>query len=70
MEDKQTVLVLNTKKVGEYRKDSAYYEYLGVPAKDAKILSKVVSSARFLDNGLQLFHFQFGVNSIIELIPG
>lgn len=69
-EDGQTDLVLDTKKIGKYRKDSAYYEYLGIPEKDAKILSKVVASARFLDNGLHISHFQFGVNSIIELIPG
>lgn len=66
------VLVLNTEKIGnKHRKDSAYYEYKGIPEKDAKILSKVVVSARFLDNGIRVpfIGYKIGVNTFIELIP-
>ena len=68
----QAVLILNTQKIGKkHRKDSAYYEYKGIPEKDAKILSKVVFSARFLDNGISvpLIGYKIGVNTFIELIP-
>lgn len=68
----QTVLVLNTQKTAKkHRKDSAYYEYKGIPEKDAKILSKIVVSARFLDNGIRIpfIGYKIGVNTFIELIP-
>ena len=54
----------------DHRKDSAYYEYKGIPEKDAKILSSVVQCARFLDNGIRVAGFKFGVNTFVELIPG
>lgn len=69
MEDGCSVFILG-KVAKDHRKDSAYYEYKGIPAKDAKILSSVVNSARFLDNGISLGGFKVGVNTFIELIPG
>lgn len=72
-EDGQLVFFLNDHEIANnHRKDSAYYEYMGVPEKDAKILSSVVASARFLDNGIRLpvVGYKIGVNTFIELIPG
>lgn len=53
-----------------HRKDTAYYMYMGIPKKDAKILSGVVQRARYLDNGMSLMGYKIGVNTIIEAIPG
>lgn len=72
-EDGQLVFFVNDHEIANnHRKDSAYYEYMGVPEKDAKILSSVVASARFLDNGIRVpvVGYKIGVNTFIELIPG
>ena len=66
------VLFLDTDHIAkDHRKDSTYYEYLGIPKKDAKTLSHVVSCARFLDNGISVpvIGYRIGVNSIVGLIP-
>lgn len=70
-ENGQLVFSLNDRNIAnDHRKDSAYYEYKGVPEKDAKILSSVVRSARFLDNGFRIpYVCHIGVSTFIELIP-
>lgn len=67
----QSALFLNDKNIAKHRKDSAYYEYKGIPKKDAKILSHVVFWARFLDNGISApgIPFKLGVSSIVGIIP-
>lgn len=64
-------LSLDDRKIAnDHRKDSAYYEYMGIPKKDARILSAVVTSARFLDtNGINLGFYKLGANTIFGLIP-
>ena len=72
-EDGKPVFFLNDDKVGNHhRKDTAYYEYMGIPEKDAMILSRVVQNARFLDNGIHVpvVGYKIGVNTFVELIPG
>ena len=65
------VLLLNDRNTGIHRKDSAYYEYKGIPKKDAKTLSHVVFWARFLDNGISApgIPFRIGVSTIVGIIP-
>ena len=69
--DGQLVLFLNDRDIGKYRKDSAFYEYQGIPKKDAKTLSHVVFWARFLDNGISApgIPFRIGVNTLVGIIP-
>ena len=64
-------LIVNESKVGKHRKDTAYYESLGIPHKDASILSKVKGSARWLDGGITIpfIHFKFGASAFIDMIP-
>ena len=69
-ENKQLVFFLDEHNIAnDHRKDSAYYGYLGIPEKDAKILSSVVTSARFLDNGMRLGPYKIGANTIIGMVP-
>ncbi|CAF9915911.1 MAG: hypothetical protein ALECFALPRED_010376 [Alectoria fallacina] len=70
-EDGQVVFFLDDHEIAsDHRKDSAYYEYKGIPEKDAKRLSRVVSGARLLDNGMSFVGYKIGMNTLIELIPG
>ena len=57
-------------KIGnKHRKDSAYYQYMGIPKKDAKILAGVVKRAQFLEEGFSLLGKKVGVNTVIECFP-
>lgn len=64
-------LIVHEKKVGAHRKDTAYYESLGLPHEDAKLLSRVKAQARWLDGGytVPIVHIKFGVSAIIGLLP-
>ena len=68
---KQTAIVLNDRAIAkDHTKNSAYYEFQGIPKKDAKILSSVVKSARFLDNGIHILGpYKIGINTFVQLIP-
>lgn len=57
-------------KIGnKHRKDSAYYQYMGIPKKDAKILAGVVKRAQFLEEGFSFLGKKVGVNTVIECFP-
>lgn len=68
---KQKVLVLNDHAIAkDHTKNSAYYEFQGIPKKDAKIVSSVVKSARYLDNGIHILGpYKIGINTFVQLIP-
>lgn len=51
------------------RKDSAYYEFIGMSAKDAKILSRTMGTARLLDGSERHCGIKVGFGGFIGLIP-
>lgn len=53
------------------KKDIEYYKSLGIPDKDAVIIAKVKTRARYLDgsHNIPLTHIKFGLSSVIGLLP-
>ncbi|KAL6721790.1 hypothetical protein ACLMJK_000895 [Lecanora helva] len=50
------------------RKNLAYFEALGIPKHDAKILVKVMHRAKVMD-GWKWGSFRFGASTVIQLVP-
>ena len=64
-------LFVNEKKVGAHSKDTAYFQSLGIPHDDARLLSAVKKQARWLDGGftVPVVGTKFGVSALFGLVP-
>lgn len=64
-------LSVNENKFGEHFKSAAYYENLGLPHEDARLLARLKKQARWLDGGVTvpILHLKFGVSAVFGALP-